>query len=581
MQLPLRRYLRLLAAYLAPQWQRVSLLALLLAVGTLLQLYPPQIVRRFLDTALEGSDSAALPWLALAFMLIALVGQGVAVLVRYLSELVGWSATNNLRADLIAHALKLDLGWHKAHTPGEMVERIDGDVTDLSNFFAQMIVQMTGNLLLLAGVLIALALEDWRAGLAMGLFAVITLLVLLRVRAWAAPFFARTRQAWAEFYGFLGEQLAGTEAIRASGAESYVMHRFFHLFRTVTYRSIRAALTVSVTWGSTITIFAAGDAVVLGLGAYLYLTGKISLGTVYLLFHYTQLINRPLEQIRVQLQDLQKAGGSIDRVADLMETRSNLVDGPGAPIPPGALSVRCQDLAFAYEPGEPVLRAVSFTLQPGQVLGLLGRTGSGKSTLARLLLRLYDPTEGEVHLGGTPLTAARLRELRSRVGFVTQDVQLFAATVRDNLTFFDPTIPDERLAAVLEELGLRPWLGALPRGLDTLLDGGGAGLSAGEAQLLTFARVFLADPGLIILDEASSRLDPATERLVEQAITRLLAGRTGIIIAHRLATVQRADRILILEDGAILEEGDRAALAANPDSRFATLLRTGLEEVLA
>jgi ATP-binding cassette subfamily B protein len=218
---------------------------------------------------------------------------------------------------------------------------------------------------------------------------------------------------------------------------------------------------------------------------------------------------------------------------------------------------------------------ISLRLAPGRVLGLLGRTGSGKTTIARLLLRLYDPTGGEVRLGGLPVREASLADLRRRVALVTQEVQLFQGTVRDNVTLFDPAIPDERIIAALAGLGLTAWYRALPAGLDTELASGSGGLSAGEAQLLAFVRVFLKDPGLVILDEASSRLDPATEALLEEAVGRLLAGRTAIIIAHRLATVARADEILILEGGRISEYGARAELASEPTSRFARLLHTG------
>jgi len=220
-------------------------------------------------------------------------------------------------------------------------------------------------------------------------------------------------------------------------------------------------------------------------------------------------------------------------------------------------------------------------LAPGRVLGLLGRTGSGKTTLTRLLFRLYDLSGGAIRLGGVDLRAARLSELRQRVGIVTQDVQLFQASIRDNLTLFDRTISDERILTMLEQLELVDWLAGLKHGLATELGPGGGGLSAGEAQLLAFARVFLQYPGLVILDEASSRLDPATERLIERAVDRLLEGRTGIIIAHRLATVQRADEIMILDRGRVVEHGPRELLANAPGSRFATLLRAGMEELLA
>jgi ATP-binding cassette subfamily B protein len=224
---------------------------------------------------------------------------------------------------------------------------------------------------------------------------------------------------------------------------------------------------------------------------------------------------------------------------------------------------------------------VSFVIEPGEVLGMLGRTGSGKTTISRLLFRLHDPNAGAVLLDGTDIREAKLDDLRSRIALVTQDVQLFEATLRDNVTLFDDTVTDEKLRGVFVELGLDEWLRTLPDGLDTEFGPRARGLSAGEAQLVALARVFLKDPGLVVLDEASSRLDPATERLLERAVSRLLAGRTGVVIAHRLATVERAHRIMILEDGVVAELGGRAELAADPDSRFSRLLKAGIAEALA
>jgi ATP-binding cassette subfamily B protein len=266
------------------------------------------------------------------------------------------------------------------------------------------------------------------------------------------------------------------------------------------------------------------------------------------------------------------------RIEELLCIRGVVVDGPGAPLPDGALAVEFRAVSFAYGAAEPVLHDISFQLASGEVLGLLGRTGSGKSTIARLVTRLYDPTGGAVLLGGVDLRAARVADVRARVGLVTQDIQLFHARVRDNLTFFDRDVPDERILAALGDLGLWEWYRRLPDGLDTKLASGGGGLSAGEAQLMAFTRVFLRAPQLVILDEASSRLDPATERLVDRAVERLLAGRTGIIIAHRLSSVEKADRILVLDDGRIAEEGPRALLAADPTTRFSRLLQSGLRE---
>jgi len=230
---------------------------------------------------------------------------------------------------------------------------------------------------------------------------------------------------------------------------------------------------------------------------------------------------------------------------------------------------------------EMVLCNIEFRLKPGRVLGLLGRTGSGKTTITRLLFRLYDPDAGCIRLGGEDLRNLHIQELRRSVGMVTQNIQLFHATVRENLTFFDESIPDEGVIQAIRDLGLWDWFSSLPKGLDTELESGGGGLSAGEAQLLAFTRIFLRDPGLVILDEATSRLDPATEHLIELAVDKLIQNRTAIIVAHRLGTVERADDILIIEDGEICEFGERLQLASDPDSRFYHLLETGMEEVLA
>jgi ATP-binding cassette subfamily B protein len=213
-------------------------------------------------------------------------------------------------------------------------------------------------------------------------------------------------------------------------------------------------------------------------------------------------------------------------------------------------------------------------------VGLLGRTGSGKSTIARLLTRLYEPQDGEIRVGGVATWDAPLEVLRSRVGMVTQDVQLFRASVRDNLTFFDQSIDDDRVLEVIDRLELSEWLASMPDGLDTMLESGSGGLSAGQGQLLAFTRIFLADPWIVVLDEASSRLDPATEALIERAVDHLLEDRTGVIIAHRLHTVTRTDDILVLEDGRLVEFGERTVLASDQTSRFSRLLAAGMEEVL-
>jgi ATP-binding cassette subfamily B protein/ATP-binding cassette subfamily C protein len=554
----------------------------LLLVNVGLQLLGPQMVRFFIDTVIARGPSALLALYAVLLVAITLVDESVSVATVYLSESVAWTATNQMRTDLLAHCLSLDMGFHKARTAGEMIERIDGDVDALSNFFSQFVLFLLTNIVLLVGVLIAVYFADWRAGLVLTTFSVVTLLILMRLRRYAIPLAVDYRQQVATFYGFLGEHVAGTEDMRANGATGYILRRFYQLLRPLLRSNRRSRMAGAISGATTLTIFVIGSALMMGLGAFLWSIGAITLGTVYLFWSYTDLLSQPIQQIRNQIQDLQQAEACIQRIEQLFSTKSAIVESEQAiEVPPGPLSVAFHNVTFGYNAGEPVLHEVSFDIAPGRVLGILGRTGSGKTTLARLLFRLYDAQEGEVCLGEYPVKTLALSSLRQRVGMVTQDVQLFNASVRDNLTFFNRAIDDARLLQVIDAVGLSAWYQTLPAGLDSMLGADGQGLSAGEAQLLAFARVFLKDPGLVIFDEASSRLDPATERLIERDVSSILAGRTGIVIAHRLATIQRADDILILEDGRIREYGPREALAADPQSRFSHLLRVGLEEVRA
>ena len=602
MKIPLRQYWNLLVDYLRPQWPWTVLLAALLFGNIGLQLLNPQIARQFIDAAQGGAPPETLLRAALLFLGVALLQQTASVWVTYLGENVGWTATNELRANLAAHCLRLDMSFHNARTPGEMIERVDGDVNALSNFFSQFVLQLLGNALFLVGVLVLLYREDWRIGIAFTVFAAAALTAVWRLRDIAVPHWRAGREASADQFGFLEERLAGTEDIRSSGAQGYVMRRFYVLMRDLMAKYLKARLMINIVVNTSHLLFAVGNATAFALGAYLYQAGSITIGTVFMISWYGNTLLSPIRSINAQMQDLQQAAAGISRIQELLAIQSKIEDqallNPDA-LPRTALAVAFQNVTFGYannrakdltegdsaEAGkDAVLRDLSFHLQPGRVLGLLGRTGSGKTTLTRLLFRLYDPDQGAVYLGRddtlTDIRQLPVGYLRQHVGMATQDIQLFHASVRDNLTFFDRTIPDDTILDVIRDLDLGQWFDTLPEGLDTELSSGG-GLSAGEAQLLAFARVFLQDPALVILDEASSRLDPVTEHVIERAVDWLVQGRTAIVIAHRLATVQRADEIMILEQGQIREYGPRAALAGDPDSHFYRLLRTGLEEVLA
>ncbi len=571
----------LLATYLRPEAPRAVLLGLLLFAGIGLQLANPQIAKAFIDQAQAGEPFEQLIWIALGFIGVAILTQAATVAEAYVAENLGWRTTNALRADLTRHVLDLDASFHAEHGVGELIERIDGDVSAIADFFARFVVQVLGNGVFLLGLLVLLYREDWRVGILLTVFALLALTFMTRGGGFVGIRSKAARQAAADLTSYLEERLAGLPDLKSSGADSYAM-RGLHERLAARFQSVqRSVMAGSLFNGVVGLIFVVGTGAALGLSAALYLqVGAITLGSVYVVFRYTGMLRQPLERLTRQMNSFQTAMGGIVRVRELLDTTSKIVDGQREIQPRGALAVEFDRVSFAYEE-EPVLRDVTFSVAPGEVLGLLGRTGSGKTTISRLLFRLHDPAAGVIRLGGAEIRTAQLDQLRQRVGLVTQDVQLFQGTLRDNVALFDPGIADARLCAVFAELGLEEWLRALPDGPDTRLGAAGRGLSAGESQLVALARVFLKNPGLVVLDEASSRLDPLTERLLERAVARLLDGRTGLVIAHRLSTVERADSILILEQGRVAELGPRADLADNPASRFARLLRVGMREALA
>lgn len=588
----------LLRQYLQPQRRRVLLLTILLTLSIGLQLVNPQIVRYVLDTATSGATTSILILMALLFIVFA-VGQKIAtVFASYVGENVSWTATNALRADLAAHCLRLDMDFHNAHTPGELIERVDGDASELANLFSHLVLRVAANGLLILGVVLLLLREDWRMGVAGLLYALLLLFVLQLAQKRNVRFWSAARQALAGFNGFLEERLSGREDVRANGGEAHVL-RGLALFQYEAFQAhYRARLFGDWMFGVTHMLFVLATALGLGLGIYLYLEKQITIGTVYLVVYYLAILRDPLEQIRDQIKELQQSTASVMRIRALFQIKPAVLDQGERSLPfqrneeKSGVAVSFEQVSFRYagiaavgneqhseqEERPSVLEEVSFSLNPGEVMGLLGRTGSGKTTLSRLLFRLYEPTAGRILLDHTELPAINLRDLRRQIGVVTQEVQLFQATLRDNITLFNSLVTDEQILRVTEQLGLHSWLSAQPAGLDTLLQSGGAGLSAGEAQLLAFVRVFLKDPGLVILDEASSRLDPVTEQVLKRATDRLLQNRTGIIIAHRLTTLERVDTILILENGRVAEYGSRYELAQDPASRYYDLLQTGLAE---
>lgn len=568
----------LLERYLRPQRRLVVQLGVVLFTTIGLQVATPQVVRVFIDRATSPVDHP-LGWLTALYVVAVILQQVFRVVTAWLSEVVGWIATNELRADLMAHCLGLDPAFHQTHPPGALIERIDGDVNGLSLFFAEFLLNVLGSLLLLVGVLIVVWIQSPVAGLALTVFAALGLMGLVAVRRVSANAWGRSREANAELFGFLEERLAGTQDIRSSGAEAFTMRGFYGRARDRLWTTSHARIVDAIPDSVNTTVAMLGNAIAFVMPTLLVRSGAISLGAAFALYFYAQVLTQPLTSVSRQVEQLQQAIAGGRRVVALLAMSSEVVDGPGAAVGHGPVPVSFSHVTFGYGEDPDVLHDVSIDVPAGHVVGVVGRTGSGKSSLARLLVRLHDPRSGTITLDGVDIRDLTRRDLRARVALVTQEVHVLRASVRDNLTLFDTGIDDARIEQALAHLGLRAWFAALPDGLDTVVREGGAGLSAGESQLLAFGRAFLADPSMVVLDEASSRLDPASEAVLEGAIDALLAGRTGIVIAHRLATLERCDTICVIDHGRVVEYGDRETLAADEKTRFGALLRVGLDVV--
>ncbi len=597
MKFPFQKYWEVQKTYLRPHLKKIGLLTVLLFLSIALQLVNPQIIRYYIDTFQLLEDgflsisltNKRLIEAAALYVIIALLQQSIHVTSIYISQNLAWKSTNKMRVDFTQHCINLDMTFHNEHSPGEMIERIDGDITNLSEFFSQFTILVLANFLLITGVLLTLFLEDWRLGVVFSIFTILTVFILYLIWNLSVPHRREAREISADLLGVIEEHLAGREDICALGASQYTMKRFFQ-YSKKEYQTENKAILVSrlihITIMGMITL---GSTLVFVTSVPLFNEGAISVGTIFMINSYVTLLFNPIMQLVRQTQNLSLADASIDRVNSVFTINKKVQDVKAIPKSErdivkalsqsnSALSLEFDRVTFAYE-NETILKNLSFNLNPKQVIGLIGRTGSGKTTISRLIFRLYDPSSGNIRINGIDTKRIPLRELRQKMAYVTQKVELFQASLRNNITLFDNTIPDEKIIECIKEVGLDEWFNRLPDGLNTKL--GDRGFSAGQAQLLAITRVFLHKPSLVILDEASSRLDPVTERLIEKALDRLLQNRTVLIIAHRLKTLDRVDTIIHIEKGKIIEFGGRNQLLEDPNSLFFQLLKKGqIMEVL-
>ncbi len=564
-----------LGALLRSDAWRWAGLGVLVAINSALLIAGPLIVRQIVDLASEGTTTAEITSLAVLFLVIAIATQILAVIVVWLATVSAWRTTNDLRLTMTRHVLGLDHEFHRTHTPGELIQRVDGDVTSVSDFLSTVVTKAAGAAMLIGGIIIVLTVLDWRLGLGMAVYVGVALAIIVRSRHRAVSESSDEMGALGRLYGGIEERLTAAEDLRANGAADHVAWRFVEDSEDALMSAVRRERAFLVMWWFVQGAVAAGWVIALVLGAVLVAADTISIGTAFLLFQYVLLIARLLEEVVHELETVQKANGAMVRVADLLAVEPKVLDEGDTSPPVGPLAIDVDDVHFDYGDDRPVLRDVTIRIGAGRSVGVVGRTGSGKTTFSRLVLRLVEPTAGGVSLGDVPIAEIPLAELRRRVALVPQEVELFAGTVRDNVTLFDDGPTDSEVSDALRRVGLDTLADA---GIDRALGSAGSGLSAGEAQLLALARVWLRDPDLLVLDEATARVDPDTERRLEAAVVELMRGRTTLVIAHRLSTLRSVDEIVVFDRGRIVEHGDRTDLVGDDDSRFAQLLAISLDE---
>jgi ATP-binding cassette subfamily B multidrug efflux pump len=567
------RVLRRFVAFLVPyRWIIVASIGAVLAF-TLTQLAVPLVIRYVIDTALPAGVTAG-SGEAERLLGIAIVGFFAVVVVNFVSNYCQqvWVATNaervlqDMRRAMYAHLQRVSLSFMDRIQVGQLMARLQGDVGALQEFFESSIFAI-GDLALLAGIVVVLLALDLELGLLT--LSVVPILILVRA-IWlpaAKRAFLRARETSSIVNAALAENINGVRTVQEMTREDFNFAAFREKAAENYRTHVKATRLAQVMVPTVDTLTGAAMAIVIVVGGNRVLEGSLEIGVVIAFLFYVQRFFDPIRSLTMQYSVMQQAMASGQRIFEVLDVPVDVRDKPDAVdlsrvAPAGAGTVEFRNVTFGYVPGLPILKNVSFRVEPGETVALVGPTGSGKTSTMALLHRFYDVWEGQVLIGGVDVRDATQESLGRRIAMVLQEPFLFTGTVYENIRYCTRDAGREEVERAARLVGAHDFIARLPHGYDTLLGQRGVNLSIGQRQLLSFARAIVADAGILVLDEATASVDSFTERAIQAALVKTLAGRTGLIIAHRLATVRHADRIIVLQDGRIVEQGTHEELLA-------------------
>ncbi len=555
--------LKRLFGMLGPYWKTLTVTSVLILMGTGLSLIPPLMQGAVIDEIVGPQDMQKILLLVGALILIyagiALTDVGD----NYLRHTVGEKFLFDLRIKLYDHMQRLSLAFYDRNSTGELMSRVSNDVNALEQFITHGVILTVVDGLRLIGATVILLALDWRLALVALIPVPFIAVGLRRFNKNVRPIYRLVRDRLGDINSTLQDELAGMRVIQAFGQENAEVARFTSVSRAYYDVRVRAIRNWSTFFPAMSFVAAVGGALVLGFGASMVISGQMSVGTLVAFMAYVVSFYDPIRRLTEVDNTFQQAAAAADRIFELFDERSEVQDAPDAvAIPHAKGAVSFEDVHFRYGTGDEVLRDVTFSLAPGEVAALVGPSGAGKTSIASLLCRFYDPIDGSIKVDGLDLREIELHSLRAQVAVVLQDTFLFNGTVRENLTFARPDATEEELIAATTAAFAHEFIMEMPEGYDTQIGERGVKLSGGQRQRLALARAILADPRILILDEATSSVDAEAEYLIQQALEAVMEGRTALVIAHRLSTIRNADKIIALEDGVIREVGSHHELLA-------------------